>query len=72
MSQVHSQNPQQAAQTFGVNSEQDLSDAQAAQRLNQYGKNSLVGSVADYRLGLCGLGASGCGGVCGDVLDGAV
>ena len=42
MSQPHSQNPQEAARGLSVNPEKGLSDQEAAQRLNQYGKNSLV------------------------------
>ena len=42
MNQPHSQNPQETARGLGVNPEQGLSDQEAAQRLSQYGKNSLV------------------------------
>ena len=42
MSQPQSQNPQETTRSFGVNPEQGLSDQEAAQRLSQYGKNSLV------------------------------
>ncbi|MCW4029959.1 MAG: cation-transporting P-type ATPase [Candidatus Bathyarchaeota archaeon] len=42
MSQMHSKQPQQATEELGVNPQRGLSSQQAAQRLSQYGKNSLV------------------------------
>ena len=41
-SQSHSKNPQELIRSLGVNPERGLSNQEAAQRLNQYGKNSLV------------------------------
>ena len=42
MSQAHSKNPEELVRSLGVNPEQGLTDQEAAMRLNQYGKNSLV------------------------------
>jgi Ca2+-transporting ATPase len=42
MSQSHSKQPQEAAHELGVNPDRGLTDQEAAQRLNQYGKNTLV------------------------------
>jgi len=42
MSQSHSKNPQELIRSLGVNPDRGLTDQEAAQRLNQYGKNSLV------------------------------
>ena len=42
MSQAHSKETQELARTLGVNPEKGLTDQEAAVRLNQYGKNSLV------------------------------
>ncbi len=42
MSQAHSKNPEELVRSLGVNPEQGLTDNEAAMRLNQYGKNSLV------------------------------
>ncbi len=42
MSQTHSQNPKDAADSLGVNPERGLSDSEAAERLSQYGANRLV------------------------------
>jgi Ca2+-transporting ATPase len=42
MSQSHSKQPQEAARELGVNPDRGLTDQEAAQRLNQYGKNTLV------------------------------
>jgi Ca2+-transporting ATPase len=42
MSQSHSQDPQELIRSLGVNPEKGLTDQEAAVRLNQYGKNSLV------------------------------
>lgn len=42
MSQWHSKQTQELIQQSGVNPEKGLSDQEAAQRLNKYGKNSLV------------------------------
>ncbi len=41
-SQSHSKNPQELIRSLSVNPERGLSNQEAAQRLNQYGKNSLV------------------------------
>ncbi len=41
-SQSHSKNPQELIRSLGVNPDKGLTDQEAAQRLNQYGKNSLV------------------------------
>ena len=42
MSQWHSKDKQELIRSLGVNPEWGLTDQEAAQRLNQYGKNSLV------------------------------
>ncbi len=42
MSQPHTQQPQEVVSALGTDPEKGLTDQQAAQRLNQYGKNSLV------------------------------
>jgi Ca2+-transporting ATPase len=42
MSQWHSRELQELVHSSGVNTEKGLSDQEAAQRLNKYGKNSLV------------------------------
>jgi P-type Ca2+ transporter type 2C len=42
MSQSHSKDPQELVRSLGVNPDKGLTDAEAAARLNQYGKNSLV------------------------------
>ena len=42
LSQSHSKNPQELIRSLGVNPEKGLTDQEAAIRLNQYGKNSLV------------------------------
>ena len=42
MSQSHSKNPEELIRSLGVNPEKGLTDQEAATRLNQYGKNSLV------------------------------
>lgn len=42
MSQSHSQDTQELMRSLGVNPEGGLTDQEAAQRLNKYGKNSLV------------------------------
>ena len=42
MSQSHSKQPQEVARALGVNPERGLTEQEAAVRLNQYGKNSLV------------------------------
>ena len=41
-SQSHSKNPQELIRSLGVNPDRGLTEQEAAQRLNQYGKNSLV------------------------------
>jgi len=41
-SQSHSKNPQELIRSLGVNPDRGLTDQEAAQRLNQYGKNSLI------------------------------
>ncbi len=41
-SQSHSKNPQELIRSLGVNPDRGLTDQEVAQRLNQYGKNSLV------------------------------
>ena len=42
MSQPHAQQPHQVISALGSSSERGLTDQEAAARLNQYGKNSLV------------------------------
>ena len=42
MSQPHSKDPQEMVSSLGVNPEKGLTDQEAAERLNQYGKNTLV------------------------------
>jgi P-type Ca2+ transporter type 2C len=42
MSEAHSKAPQEMVRSLGVNHDKGLTDQEAAQRLNQYGKNSLV------------------------------
>ena len=42
MSQSHLKNPEELIRSLGVNPDSGLTDQEAAQRLNQYGKNSLV------------------------------
>ena len=42
MSQAHSKDPKELVRSLGVNPERGLTDQEAAQRLNQYGKNSLI------------------------------
>jgi len=41
-SQSYSKNPQELIRSLGVNPDRGLTDQEVAQRLNQYGKNSLV------------------------------
>ena len=41
-SQSHSKNPQELIRSLGVNPDKGLTDQEAAQWLNQYGKNSLI------------------------------
>ncbi len=42
LSQAHSKNPQELIRSLDVNPDKGLTDQKAAERLNQYGKNSLV------------------------------
>jgi len=42
LSQSHSKNPQELIRSLAVNPEKGLTDQEAAIRLSQYGKNSLV------------------------------
>jgi P-type Ca2+ transporter type 2C len=52
MSQPHTQQPQEVVSELGTDPEEGLTDQQAAQRLNQYGNNSLVKEREIHFLGI--------------------
>ena len=52
LSQSYSKKPQELLRSLGVNPDKGLTDQEAAMRLNQYGKNSLVEEKERRLLGI--------------------